>query len=70
MIGGSKRRQGKTQKIKMIYKYYCKVQTLDDDTFTPLQQETFSNIRYTGMGYIPTNFIKFHSQWKNNDNDE
>ena len=54
----------------VIYDLWIKQKVVQqDEKFIPLTQETFSNIRYTGMGYIPKDFIKFHSQWKNN-NDE
>ena len=32
-------------------------------TFIPLDQETLSNIKYTGNGFIPEDFIKFHTNW-------
>ena len=47
----------------------CDLQDLEDVTSVPIAQETFSNIKYTGMGYIPDDFIKFHSQWRNLDDE-
>ena len=32
-------------------------------TFVPREQETYSNIMYTGRGFIPDHFIAFHTQW-------
>ena len=39
-------------------------------TFLPLDQETYSNIRYTGMGFIPEDYIDFHGNWENVDDYE
>ena len=39
-------------------------------TFVPLDQETYSNIRYTGMGFIPEDYVEFHGNSENYEYEE
>ena len=34
------------------------------EVFVPLKQDEYSNIKYTGNGFIPEDFIQFHTKWK------
>ena len=44
-----------------IYDWWLKGDNVQGYQFIPMEQAKYSNIKYTGNGFIPGNYLQFHT---------